>query len=160
MSDKLSKAEVLAAMQREYQKLEEVIGGSSEAQLSLPGAYPGSSWTVKDTIAHLNAWMRRTIGRMPGQTMPPDPIEIPPGEDWDTSIERLNVYYYEQNRKRPLGDVLAEFRKTYREIRNGTENLTEEQLYDPNLYGRLLGNTVEHFQEHRKVIQPWLEQDK
>ncbi len=160
MSDKLSKAEVLAAMQREYQKLEEVIEGASEAQLSLPGAYPGSSWTVKDTMAHLSAWMRRTTYRMPGKTMPPEPIEIPPGEDWGASIERLNVYYYEQNRQRPLGDVLAEFRKTYRDIKSGTEGLTEEQLHDPYLYDKLLANTVEHFQEHRGVIQPWLESSR
>ncbi len=157
MSEQLNKADFIAAMQREYQRLEEVIGSQSEAQLTLPGAYPDSNWTIKDTVAHLTAWMRRTISRLPGHTPLPDPIEFPEGEDLNVSTDRLNAYYYEQNRQRPLGDVLSEFRKTYREIRAATENLTEEQLQNPDIYNRLVGNTFGHYREHLDVIEPWLE---
>ncbi len=160
MDEQLSKTQILAAMQQEYQHFEEVVGSLSEAQLTLPGPYPDSNWSVKDTVAHLTAWMRRTIGRMPGQTLVPDPIVIPDGEDWNQSIERLNVHYYETSRQRPLGDVLAEFRKTYRDIKGVTEQLSEEQLHDPNVYGRLTGNTYGHFREHLDVIEPWLERSK
>ncbi len=160
MPEQMSKPEVLAAMQREYQNIENAIGSLSEAQLSVPGAYPDSDWTVKDTMAHLSAWMRRTMDRMPGGKPPPEPIRIPPGEDWNTSIERLNVYYYQQNRQRPLGDVLSEFRHTYREIRGATERLTDEELHNPELYNRLLGNTAEHFREHLDVIEPWMERQQ
>ncbi|MGE5140489.1 MAG: ClbS/DfsB family four-helix bundle protein [Rudaea sp.] len=156
MPEQMNKPEVLAAMQHEYQNIENAIGALSEAQLSVPGAYPDSNWTVKDTMAHLTAWMRRTIDRMPGGTPPPEPINIPAGEDWNTSIERLNAYYYQQNRQRPLGDVLAEFRRTYRDILGATDKLTDEQLRNQELYNRLLGNTSEHFREHLDVIEPWM----
>ncbi|MGB8646704.1 MAG: ClbS/DfsB family four-helix bundle protein [Anaerolineae bacterium] len=160
MDEQMNKEQVLAAMQREYHQIEQVIGRVSEAQLTLPGPYSDSNWSIKDTVAHLTAWMRRTIGRMPGQTPLPDPITFPAGEDWNVSTERLNTYYYEQNRQRPLGDVLAEFRKTYRDIKAATEQLTEAQLAEPDVYGRLAGNTWGHFREHLDVIEPWLDRSK
>jgi hypothetical protein len=58
----LKKQELIALHESELEKWEELLAGLSMDQITMPMTPGGLS--VKDTIAHLGAWLERTIARL------------------------------------------------------------------------------------------------
>jgi hypothetical protein len=159
MAEHVVKEQLLEKMQSGYTTFNALISSLSEAQLTTPGV--NDDWSIKDNIAHLSAWHRRQIARNEAVYQG---IEIPdptPG----MSLEEINELYYKQNKDRSLADILAEFHETARQVREGVERMTDEQLNTPIdwLNGHTIaeyieGNSYEHYQEHTEIIQHWLAQ--
>jgi hypothetical protein len=159
MAEHIAKEQLLEKMQSSYATFNTLISSLSETQLTTPGV--NGDWSVKDNIAHLSAWHRRQIARNEAVYQG---VEIPdptPG----MGVEEINELYYKQNKDRSLADVLAEFHETARQVREGVERMTDEQLNSPIdwLNGHTIaeyveGNSYGHYEEHTEIIQHWLAQ--
>ncbi len=154
------KAELLANIRAGYDQLEALLATLSEEQMTIPGV--NGSWSVKDNLAHLAVWQSYQAARQEGilnGIEPPDPA---PGLETE---DEQNDYFYQLYKDRPLAEVLADFRASYQRVLAATEALSWEALnepfpwYDNNvpMGAYTMGNTYGHYEEHREIIQRWLQ---
>jgi hypothetical protein len=161
----MDKQALLDKIQREAELWEAFLDEVGEGRMELPGAT--GDWTFKDVVAHLSGWRSRTIERLEagreGKT--PTFSNWPAGleEENEDDLERINQWIYEQNRNRPLSDVLAESRQQYRQIYNAIQAFPEDQLFERNRFDWMHGHPladVAHFghfhEEHEPVLRRWL----
>ncbi len=159
MSEQLmSKAEVLDAMKRGHNDFVMIIFDLDEAKMTAVGPYPDSDWTLKDTLSHLTACTESMISRLPGQQPIPFPVEAREGESWDSQIERINEYYYQRDKDKPMVEVGAEFEKVYRQAVEAVEALSEGQVADRAVQELIAGDSYVHYTEHLGYIADWLAQ--
>jgi hypothetical protein len=84
------------------------------------------------------------------------------GYTWD-EIDRLNADTTARDRDRSLDDILNDFRRTYQDILEDVEALSERNLQskmgvfrDP-VWQSISANTWEHFHEHALSIRQWMQ---
>jgi hypothetical protein len=157
-----SKAELMASIEREWQSLMDVVTKLDFTQMTTPDS---GGWSPKDNLAHLTEWMHALMGvhldRRPAHEVLNVPEEVTKG--W--SMEIINPVLFERNRNRPLQDVLSELKSVYAELVNKLESMTYEDLLMPRhaddpekrpLLMWVLGDTTDHFAEHRATIEKML----
>jgi hypothetical protein len=155
-----SKAELLERTRQEYDKLEQALGGLSEAQIS---AAPDGDWSVKDLLAHIAAWqqilLRFHIGKRPFAEAAPGI-----GVDYASSdVDTINDALYQRDRDRTLSDVLDTFRRSHQQTMVAIEGMSETELSQPytppgrdrggQIIDWIAGDTYEHYMEHRETIE-------
>jgi len=157
-----SKAELMAAIEREWKSLMDMVAKLDFTQLTTPDA---GGWTPKDNLAHLTEWMKVLMGyhldRRPSHEVLGVAENVTKG--WD--MEVINPVLFERNRTRAMQDVLAELKSVYVELINKLEAMTFEDLLMPRhaddpekrpVLMWVLGDTTEHFAEHRATIEKML----
>jgi hypothetical protein len=127
-------------------------------QTSIPGVV--GNWSVKDLVAHITWSEREMVGVLRSRALV--------GSDlWNLTNDERNEIVYQQNRGRPLEEVLAEAGQVYRQLLELVSAMSEAELNDP-LYitemppglppWRLLaGNTYIHYQEHAGQLKDWID---
>ncbi len=84
---------------------------------------------------------------------------------WD--MELINPVLFERNRSRPAQDILDELRGVYAELVQKLDNTPFEDLLKPRhaddperrpVLLWVLGDTTEHFDEHRATMEKMLQQ--
>lgn len=155
-----SKSELLNQIQAARAALEETLVQVEENQMLQPELENG--WSVKDILAHIAGWEKRMVTWIT-QTLAGEIPQLPQNDD---EVNRLNEQSYQENRGRPLSEVLAEFRQTYSQALRLVEGLDEQDLADPDRFAYRKGrpmwimvaaNTYWHYAEHRESIQRDLE---
>jgi hypothetical protein len=153
------KAELLAAIQNEWQALMRVVAGLTPEQMLTPDS---GGWSPKDNLAHLTEWLKALLGfHMDGKAAE-EVLGIPHelADEWD--FNRVNAYLFERNRDRSTEDVIDALGAKYAEVTARLESMPFEDLLQPRfaddpqgtpLLGFVLGNTSEHFKEHRETIE-------
>ena len=58
----MRRAELVQQMNSEQEAWEGLLGQIGEDRMEEPGV--AGSWSIKDVVAHLTAWRRRTVGRL------------------------------------------------------------------------------------------------
>ena len=157
-----SKAELMASIEREWKCLMDVVTKLDFTQMTMPDS---GGWSPKDNLAHLTEWMHALMGvhldRRPAHEVLNVSEEVTKG--WDMEI--INPVLFERNRNRPLQDVLSELKSVYAELVNKLESMTYEELLMPRhaddpekrpLLMWVLGDTTDHFAEHRATIEKML----
>jgi len=157
-----SKAELMAAIERAWKSLIDLVAKLDFTQLTTPDA---GGWTPKDNLAHLTEWMKVLMGyhldRRPSHEVLGVAENVTKG--WD--MEVINPVLFERNRTRAMQDVLAELKSVYVELINKLEAMTFEDLLMPRhaddpekrpVLMWVLGDTTEHFAEHRATIEKML----
>ena len=150
--------ETMKTTQTDWQALLTEVG---EARMTVAGVT--GDWSVKDVIAHLTAWEKRTVARLTAvrEGGVPQPAPWPP----NLSEEKINAWIYEANRDRTLHDLLEDSRRVQDQIMKQLQSITNEELNSPGRFswldGNALaeyipGNTYEHYQEHGELIRKWL----
>ena len=153
------KADLIERIQREWSALMQIVDRLKPEQMILSGA---GGWSAKDNLAHLAAWERFMIlhdlqGYPPHEAMQVD----------EATYERLdedgqNAVLYERNRERSVADVLDDLRRTHAQALATLEHMTYADLMKPRypddpearpVIGGVIGNTYEHYEEHRRAIQ-------
>jgi hypothetical protein len=157
MSEYVSKQQLLEKMRNGYDTFSALLSSLSEIQLTTPDV--NDNWSIKDNVAHLSTWQRRQIANNQAVREGVDRPDPTPGMNEDEE----NEMYYQQNKNRALADVLDEFHETAQLLQESVEALTDEQLNSPvawldggSLAPRVAGNSYEHYEEHREIIQHWL----
>ena len=163
MSPAMTREEALAAFDAARREHQQFLASIPRERMTEPGAT--GPWSVKDVVAHLNAWRDRTVGRVEaavtGQPEPPPPW--PPELDDDDVI---NAWFYEQHRNDPLDDVLAKWDASFDRLRKATVAMPDKALFDPAhlpwMGGTALIEAVKiaflgHFiEEHEAILRAWL----
>ena len=152
------KGELLDRIRKEWNALDRTVAGLSEAQMTAPGE---GGWSIKDHFAHLAAWERclrlQYLQHMPGHEVLG--IDEPTYRTLDEN--GINAILQERNQGRPLEEVLTERRREHAELVADLNGLTFEEMLvplDPKdrergpLLGWIIGNTCDHYREHRATI--------
>jgi hypothetical protein len=170
MGTSLSKTQLLTELRTEQAAWEALLDEIGEAHMTQPEVAGG--WSIKDIVAHLTGWRRRTVLRFRAahdptiDMTPPWPAELADLNE-DVDVDEVNAWIYETNRDRPLADVLNDSREVFQQLVEAIGALTDEQLNDPQRFPwlgseRLTGAFLfGHFhQEHEPDMRAWLEKVK
>jgi hypothetical protein len=160
MPETITKTALLNNIQSGYNQFEALLAPLSEEQMTIPVV--NGPWSIKDNIAHLDAWQDYLLNQLQGVIEGEKPPEFMPG----LSEDEINEGFYQQNKDRPLAEVVADFRLSYQRILAAVQNISEEALNAPfpwrnnsnAAWGSIAGNTYEHYEEHGTIIRRWLGQ--
>lgn len=152
------KKQIIAMLERVFTRWDALLAGMSEEQITAPN--PPSSLSIKDEIAHLWAWQRRSIARNEAALGDSEP-EYPRwpeslGPDPDEDVDPTNAWIYETYRDKPWTDVYADWRAQFLRLLESSERIPESDLLDPHRYAWMGGyplsasllGSYEHHAEH------------
>ncbi|HEX8992084.1 MAG TPA: ClbS/DfsB family four-helix bundle protein, partial [Anaerolineales bacterium] len=92
-----TKQEMLSALQEEFERWEQLLGGLREDEIAARDMPSGLS--IKDVVAHLMAWQRLSITRLRAARDNADPTyELGPAgldPDAEENLERINSWIHE-----------------------------------------------------------------
>ncbi len=170
-TNRYTATDVLAKIDQERMEWETLLAEIGEERMETPGA--SGDWTVKDVIAHISGWHVPSLTHVQG-VIDGDPnakytwpVAYDESAGDDEKVQIINSWLYEQNKDRPVEEVIAESRGQWDEMRNIVTGISEDQLNDPNLFSRLGGECLaecimsgdwfEHFHdEHETMLRDWL----
>lgn len=154
-----NKEELMTAIEREWNLLIKLAESLIDEQMSTPDE---GGWSPKDNLAHIAEWMNIFMGyhmdRRPAREVMGMDEETVRG--WD--MEKINPALFERNRNRPRGDVMGMLKQAYAGLEAKLEAMPFEDFLKPRhaddpekrpLLLWALGDTTEHFQEHRETIE-------
>jgi hypothetical protein len=153
------KTELMSAIEREWELLIELAESLTDEQMSAPDA---GGWSPKDNLAHLVEWMNILMGyhmdKLPAHEVIGVSEDVVKG--WD--MEVINPVLFERNKNRPRREVMEMLKQTYVKLEAKLASTSFEDLMKPRhaddpekrpLLLWVLGDTTEHFLEHRKTIE-------
>lgn len=162
MAKQTSKSQLLKDITTGRRQLEKNLSALSEEDMTQPGVT--GTWSVKDILAHLVAWEKLLLDWYRAGIQGYSPTIIPVGMR-QKAIDALNQEIYEQNRKRNLDEVIAEFRTSYQQILTTLEGIPEEDLLirgryewtgELTLADYIAGNTCNHYAWAKAQIRKWI----
>lgn len=157
----MNKAEMIAGLQGEYQGWQELLDQIGLEHMDQPGVT--GHWSIKDIIAHLTGWRRRTVSRLQAAGHG-DPEPSPPWPAHLQTDDEINTWIYEASHKQSVREVLDESQQVFEQLVAAIENLpdqafTDVQRYIPWWEGSSLtsGAFFAHFhEEHEPDMRAWL----
>lgn len=164
MENSTSKAKLLEDLQDENAQWEKLLAEIGEARMTQPGV--AGHWSVKDVVAHLTGWRRRTVARLQavarGEPAPP-----PPWPQHLQTDDEINAWIYEQNRNCSLSDVLEHSRQVFQQLFEAVQAIPEPWLDEPHRFPGLEGQRLSaaalfaHFhEEHEPDLRAWLDRQE
>jgi len=153
----MDKATFLATLRAKRAEWEALMAEVGEARTTQPGA--AGEWSVKDIIAHVAWGEHEMVGVLQARALV--------GSDlWNVSTDERNAAVFEQNRHRPLQDVLNEEREVYTQLLEALQAVSDKDFTDPQQFKDmpadwvpwqiLSGNSFGHYDEHIPSIRAWL----
>nr|HET6904858.1 ClbS/DfsB family four-helix bundle protein [Ktedonobacteraceae bacterium] len=160
MGTTISKTQLLAELNDENASWLALLDDIGEANMTQPEVAGG--WSIKDIIAHLIGWRRRTVRRLQAAlNHEPDPPPLWPSELQDD--DEINAWIYQSNRDRPLADVLSDSREVFQQLVDTINAFPNADLQDPHRIEWLEGEPLSgkfvfaHFhEEHEPDMRAWL----
>jgi hypothetical protein len=165
MDEPQTKTRLLKRLNNERARWETLLAEFDEDQLVAP-ILPDEH-SIKDVIAHLLAWQRRTVAHLEaaleGET--PRPPDWPAELDSDEDVDQINGWIYQTYRPHSLDDVLQEWQQVFQQVLDLGEALSERALSEPGRYPWLEGaplsevlvSSYEHYHdEHLIPLREWL----
>jgi hypothetical protein len=159
----MNRSELLNGLQEEYQQWKGLLDQIDPSRMDQPGVT--GHWSIKDIVAHLTGWRRRTVARLQAaQRREPEPP--PPWPAHLQTDDEINAWIYETNHERPVREVLDESHQVFQQLLAAMEGLPDEVIMDPGrhlpwLEGQPLsaGQFFAHFhEEHEPDMRAWLAQ--
>jgi uncharacterized protein (TIGR03083 family) len=166
MSDTITNAELMRLIRKGRAEFEALLGQMTDEQMARRGA--AGDWSVKDILAHLTFWeqsmLRRIKAVVRGER--PESMRVE-GEEWETTMNRINDQNFAANRQRPHAEVLADFQRSHQEAIAFIGTISDADLAEGSraaqtlgrpLHDLIAGDTYEHYAEHGDAIRQWLKQ--
>lgn len=154
-----SKEELLSVMEHEWNLLVNLAISLTDEQMTQPDS---GGWSPKDNLAHLAEWMNILMGyhmdRKPAHEVIGTSEEVVKG--WDMEI--INPVLFNRNKDRSRSEVMTLLKTTYEILKARLEATPFDDLLKPRhandpekrpLLLWVLGDTTEHFQEHRETME-------
>jgi hypothetical protein len=139
-----SKPEILAMLQSEFDRWEEVLNGLSEEQITAPNFI--SDWSIKDTLAHLMAWQTRSIARLEAAQSGKEPDftrwPVQPLPDPGDNTEEINAWIYKTYREESWSVVHRSWRTGFLRFLELAQAIPEKDLLDPKRYPWMEGQSL------------------
>lgn len=162
MTDPMDKPTLLNNIHAGQADIEQVISQLDEQQWTMSGV--NGEWSMKDVLAHLTSWLHVQQDRLNAAINGTEPPELP-----GLTTDEVNKRFYEENKGRPLVDVLTDYKNSYVQVLQSIEKLSDEDLNDPHRYSWCDGeplwldiesNTYGHIDQHIGDIRAWLATSK
>ena len=155
----MDKATFINTLEQSRAEWEALLAQVDEERMLQPGA--AGKWSVKDVIVHVT-WGEREI-------VPIMRTHVLAGSElWNLSDDERNEIVYQQNRDRPLQEILQEEQQAYADLFEAAQALSDEDLNDPHRFKQMLeewvpwqiiaGCSFKHYQDHMPSIREWLAQ--
>ena len=157
-----SKAELMSAIRREWKMLMDVVGKLDEQKMTAPDE---GGWSPKDNLAHLFEWMNSLMGYHIDKRPAHEVMRLTEEQTRGWDMEVINPVLFERNKDRSSEEILDELKQTYEKLLAKLEAMSFEDLLKPRhandpekrpLLMWVLGDTSEHFAEHRETIEKML----
>ncbi len=163
MADEMSKTELMDRISHAWERLQRVLAPLDETQLSRPGP---ETWAIKDHLNHLAGWERGVAWLLSGRSRY-EGMGVTQ-EEWSTlEMDQVNHLIYERGRERTGAEALAALRDAHQDMLDALAPMGDADLlrpytdFDPQqtrwadrpILGWIVGDTFEHFEEHRGYIQ-------
>lgn len=156
------KQDLLERIQQEWSRLLETVEQLNPEQVTRPGA---GGWSVKDNLAHLAAWeqvmLRSYLGDEPANEL----FEMDAAEFARLDEDGENAVLFERDKDIPPEEVLRGLKQSHAEVIGTLEKTPFDDLLqvrypdDPEqrpMLDWVIGNTYEHYREHRRYIEETL----
>jgi hypothetical protein len=156
----MRRTDLLAELNSEHEAWQGLLADIGDDRMDEPGV--AGPWSIKDIVAHLTAWRRRTVGRLEavGHGQPE------PAHEWPADLkddDEINAWFHERDRNKSLREVLSESRRVFEQLVAAIEKLPQEALDDPGRLPWMQGAPVSgaaffsHFHdEHEADMRAWL----
>lgn len=154
-----NKNELMKAITHEWDLLLKVAESLTDEQMTTPDS---GGWSPKDNLAHLTEWMKILMGyhldRRPAHKVLRVSEEVT--KDW--SMEIINPVLFARNKDRSRAEVMRDLKRTYNKLFAKLKDTSFADLMKPRhaddpkkrpVLLWVLGNTTDHFKEHRQTIQ-------
>jgi hypothetical protein len=127
----MNKSETIASLQEEYQGWQELLDQIGLQHMDQPGV--AGHWSIKDIVAHLTGWRRRTVARLQaaGRAEPEPPTPWPAHLQTD---EEINAWIFEADHNRPAREILGESDQVFRQLLAAIEGLPAQAFTDVRRY--------------------------
>jgi hypothetical protein len=156
----MRRADLLAELNAEHEAFQELVAQIGEDRMEESGV--GGAWSVKDIVAHLTAWRRRTVGRLEaaahGQPEPTPPWPANLHED-----DEINAWFHARDRPKSVAEVLSESRRVFQQLASAIERLPQDAIDEPGRFPWMEGSAFSgaaffsHFHdEHEADMRAWL----
>ena len=157
-----NKHELMSVIRREWGLLMDVVARLDEKQMTTPDA---GGWSPRDNLAHLSEWMNSLMGYHMDKRPPHEVMRLPEQATKGWDMEIINPILFERNKDRSTEDVLSELRRVYDTLTAKLDAMSFDELMAPRraddpekrpLLLWVIGDTSDHFAEHRAVIERML----
>ena len=154
-----SKAELMSLIEREWSALMDVVTQLSSEKMLTPDE---GGWSPKDNLAHLTEWMNILVDYYLDHRPAHEVIGVDPKVTADWDLEVMNEVMFKRDRDQTVEQVLSGLKSTYAKVLARLETMTFEDLMKPRdennpdkapIINWVIGNTNEHFEEHRETIE-------
>lgn len=154
-----NKKELMSAIEREWERLLQVAENLTDKQMTTPDA---GGWSPKDNLAHIAEWMKILMGYHMDKRPSHEVLGVSEEVTKDWEMEVINPILFERNKNRSRKEVMDELKQVYGQLIAKLESMSFEDLLKPRfaddpekrpLLMSVLGNTTEHFLEHRETIE-------
>jgi uncharacterized damage-inducible protein DinB len=139
---------------------EALLAQIDEEQMQKPGA--AGKRSVKDVIAH--------VASGESEIVPVLRTHVLAGSVWNLSDDERDEIEYQQNKDRPLHDIVNEERQAYTALLEVVEQLIDEDLNDPHCFKNMpaewrpwqliAGDSFKHYEDHMPSLRDWLAKTK
>ena len=156
----INKAQLINDLKAEQAGWEALLADIGEAHMTQPEVAGG--WAIKDIVAHLTGWRRRSVARFQA-VLRHEASFSPP---WPPHLEKddeINAWIYAANRDKSLSDVLQDSRDVFQQLVDTLEAFPETELLDPKRFGWTEDDVptgaafFAHFhEEHEPDMRAWL----
>ncbi|MGD8454734.1 MAG: ClbS/DfsB family four-helix bundle protein [Anaerolineales bacterium] len=164
-----NKQEILAMLNEEYKRWEELLAGLKEEQIT--ARHLPANLSIKDVIGHLRAWQQVTLARLEAALLEREP-QLPAwlaGEDpeSDDHLEEFNARIHETYREQPWSSVHQDWRDGFLRVLELGETIPGKDLLDPEKYPWLEGHPLifvltgtheHHHDDHLEPLLDWFDQ--
>ena len=167
MDEPKTKEQVLQAMNDSHAEMSNYLASLTPEQRVAPVL--DNSWSVKDSLAHLAAWQKMTVGWLeaslrgedvkrwtPDYQQPDDPAQ------WNVVINAFNDYLYERDRNRSWDEIMDDLNSGHDDLSMVVQLMSPADIFDPNRFAwrkgspaidMIGGNTYGHYEEHLGYMQ-------
>jgi len=158
-----NKSELMSAIKKEWDLLMDVVTKIEQAnKMTTPDE---GGWNPKDNLAHLTEWMNVLMGYHLDHRPSHEVLGVSEDvtKDWDMQV--INPVLFERNKDRSIEEVLTELKSVYEKLIKKLDSMSFEDLLKPRRIDDpekrpvllwVLGDTTEHFEEHRTTIEKML----
>ena len=152
------KADLLARIYDEWQALMQAVEKLTPEQMSVPRS---GGWSVKDNLAHLADWEQFLLSHHLGGRPAYEVMQIDAATYKSLDEDGINAVLYERNKERSVEEVLARSRQIHDQVETTLKEMSFADLLrqrfddDPEkrpVLAWVIGNTYEHYREHRQNI--------
>ena len=161
----MTKADLLADIQRAWDAFNAALDKLSEAQLT--ALHDEQGWAVKDHLVHMTSWERSVVFFLQGKPRHAG-LEIDETLYLGGSDDEINAVIFQLHKDMPLVEALAQFRNVHQQLLELLQPMTDTDLTKPYrtylpdergegkgspAYNVIYGNTANHFSEHLGWIE-------